>query len=141
MPLSHNCFLTVSLGLAMVSCSRSKTTSRDELRSDLQAAVSLASETELFTDQLEEGRATRAFAEVHLTYLEKDVARSAQELHQANPNDSMVGPLEAGRTQLDSLARVLAILKEKSGDDESLVAGKKQAVRIQSILQHAKDSL
>jgi hypothetical protein len=33
----------------MISCSRLNPLSRDELLSDLQAAVSLASETELFT--------------------------------------------------------------------------------------------
>ena len=51
--------------------------SREELHSDFLAAISLASETELFIDQLQEGRGTLTFAEGHLAYLHKEAVRSA----------------------------------------------------------------
>ena len=83
----RKCILILFVGLALVSCSRPKIISRDELRSDLLAAISLASETELFINQLQEGRATPEFAAGHLEYLRKDASRFANELRQARTDE------------------------------------------------------
>ena len=74
MSQSRKCILIMVLGLALVSCSGPKTISRDELRSDLLAAISLASETQLFINQLQDERVAPAFAKGHLGYLSKDLA-------------------------------------------------------------------
>jgi hypothetical protein len=138
---SRKYILTLFVSLALVSCSRPKTISRDELRSDLLAAVSLASETELFIEQLQEGRATPAFAASHLDYLHKEASRSTDELRQAHADERMAGALENDHAQLDSLAMMLADLKEKSVDKESLSAARQQAAKIRMILEHAKSEL
>jgi hypothetical protein len=127
--------------LSLFSCLRSNTISRDQLRSKLLAGISLASETELFIDQLQKGRATSAFAKSHLAYVYQEASRSADELRQTHVNERMADTLENGRAQLDSLATMLAGLKEKPGDQESLSAGRQQAARIRMALTQAKDEL
>jgi hypothetical protein len=135
------CILTIFLGLALVSCSHPKTISRDDLRSDLLAAISLASETQLLINQLQERRVTSAFAEGHLRYLGKEASRLADELRQASADDRITSALVSGRAQLNSLAMMLADLKNKTGDEESLAAGRQQAARIRMSLEHAKDEV
>jgi hypothetical protein len=63
MSRSGKCILIALLSLSLASCSRPKTISREALHSDLLAAISLASETELFINQMQEGRFTPALAE------------------------------------------------------------------------------
>jgi hypothetical protein len=133
--------LILFVALALVSCSGPKTISRDQLRSDLLAALSLASETELFIGQLQEGRVTTSFAKGHLEYLRKEALRNADQLGQVRADGRMAGQLEKGRAQLDFLVTLLADLKDKSADEETLSAGKEQAEKIRLILEHAKDEL
>jgi hypothetical protein len=102
-----NCILLMLLGLILVSCSHTKTISREERRSDLLAAISLASETELFIDQLQEGRVTQTFAEVHIAYLHREASRSADRLRQAPADERMTGAIEKSRAHLDSLTTIL----------------------------------
>jgi hypothetical protein len=131
----------MSLSLSLVSCFRSKTISRDELRSDLLAAISLASETELFIDKLQQGRATPAFAKGHLAYVYNEASRSSDDLRQARASERMVDALESGLAQLDSLTTMLAGLQGKTGDKESLSAARQEAARIRMVLTRTKDEL
>jgi hypothetical protein len=143
MSQSRNFVLLFFVGIALVSCSRSKTISRDELRSDLLSAASLASETELFIDQLQEGRVTPAFAEGHLAYLDKEALRSEKELGQARAGavERIASAVEIGRAQLAFLTKVLTDLRENNGNKESLSAGRQQAAKIRTILEHAENGL
>jgi hypothetical protein len=137
----RTCVLIFLISLALASCSSSKTISPDELRSDLLAAVSLASETEMLIDQLLEGRVTSAFAEGHLTYLEKEALNSASELRRARADERMASVLETGRAQVDSLATMLGALRKRTDDKEYLSVGTKQAARMRVTLEQAKDEL
>jgi hypothetical protein len=119
---------------AFNSCSHAKTMSRDELRSSILAAVSLASETEVFIDQLEEGRVTDAFAQGHLNYLSNEVMRSANELRQARTESQLGDALLTSRMETDSLAKTLSDLKAKASDAESLTATRNKVARIAGIL-------
>jgi hypothetical protein len=139
MSQSRKYILTIVFALTLVSCSGPKTISRDELRSDLLAAISLASETQLFINQLQEGRVTPAFAKGHLGYLGTEGSRLDDELRQAKADEGLAGALGNGRAQLDSLTTMLADLKRKTGNKESLSAGRQQVTRIRMILEHAKD--
>ena len=132
--------IPILAGMALVSCSGNKTLSRDGLRSALLEGISLASETELFIDQLQQGRTTQAFAEGHLAYLEQEAWRSANELRQARTAGRMIA-VENGRIQLNSLATMLADLKNKVGDKQGLSARRQQAAKVRTILEHAKDEI
>jgi Mg2+ and Co2+ transporter CorA len=138
---SRKCILILSLSLTLVSCSRPRTIYAEELRSDLLAAISLASETELFIHQLQEGRATASFAEGHMAYLGKEARESADELHQKHADNAMAGALENCRAQLVSLAALINNLEDKSRDKKSLSAGAEQAANIRMSLEHIKDEL
>jgi hypothetical protein len=141
MSQSRECILTIVLGLTLVSCSGPKTISRDELRSDLLAAISLASETQLFINQLQGERVTPAFANGHLGYLSTEASRLDAELRQAKTDEGLAAAHESGRPQLDSLTTMLADLINKTAEQESLFAGRQRAARIRLILEHTKDEL
>jgi|SRR4051812_20809158 hypothetical protein len=138
---SGKCILILSLSLTLVSCSRPQTISAKELRSDLLVAISLASETELFIHQLQEGRTTASFAEGHMAYLGKEARDSANELRQKHADNAMAGVLENCRAQLDSLAALVNDLEDKSRDKKRLSAGVEQAANIRMSLEHTKDEL
>lgn len=141
MPRSRTCTLILLLSLTLVSCSRPKTITRDELGSDLLAAISISSETELFIHQLQEGRTTASFAESHMAYLVKQATQSADELRRAHADQAIVGALENGRAQLDSLTGLLTALKNKTRYKENLSSAAQQAAKIRMILEHTKDEL
>jgi hypothetical protein len=55
--------------LALVFTAQAKKLSNEELRSDFQSALSLASKTELFIGQIEKGRLLAQFQAGHADYL------------------------------------------------------------------------
>ena len=75
----------VLLLLVCTGCSRKKTLTSDDLKSQLTRAISFASEEEMFVDYIRAGRATSNFAEQHATYLDAEIQRSADELAKAVP--------------------------------------------------------
>src|SRR5581483_522253 len=75
----------VLLLLVSTGCSRNKTLTSDDLKSQLTRAISFASEEEMFVDYLYAGRATSNFAEQHAAYLDAEIQRSADELAKAVP--------------------------------------------------------
>ncbi len=62
--------------LVFVSAASAKTKTAQELRSHLLAALSLASETELFIGQIEEGRILQQFRMGHADYLRQEARRN-----------------------------------------------------------------
>ena len=131
--------LILLICLVLASCSRSKTVSRQELRSDLIAAVSLASETELFIGQLLEGRATPAFARGHLDYLRQEATRAADTLREAHAGEGMAGQLESCRAQMAALALLLAGHRAEATD--KLSDDRQQARRIRLVLEQENAQL
>jgi hypothetical protein len=75
--------------LLSLSCSRPKTMTADDLRSDILSAISLASETQMFIQQMQNDRGTWPFDVGHLDYLRDEAIRSAKELHDAQPDSAM----------------------------------------------------
>lgn len=121
----------------LTSCSRTKTISEDELRSDTLSAISLAAETELFIDQVQRHRVTQHFERGHLEYLREDAAREAQELRESRAAPSLAPKLETCRSQFESLAAGLATLTKNPSDSDSPSSLKQQAARIRTELERA----
>src|SRR4051812_3013350 len=71
----------LSLVVLFPSCSSQSVASPDELRSNLNSAVSFASEAETFIDYALEGRPTRHYAEGHLDYLGEEINQLGKELN------------------------------------------------------------
>jgi hypothetical protein len=133
--------LTLLFCLILTSCSNSRSISRDELRSVLLAAISLASESELFIGQLQEDRITPAFAQGHLAYLRQEVTRVPDTLRKARADEGMSRQLESCRAQMAALALLLGNLENGTQDKYKLSADKQQIRRIRLVLEQANAQL
>jgi hypothetical protein len=137
--------LRVVTAIAAVSllcgCSRQKTVGPDDLRSDLTAAISLASETETFIDYVGQQRATSNFAEGHLAYLAETARQSAKELHESTPVHSIVPQFADAQKQLDALAYQLATMRYQLAEGQSTKIPITYLSTIRHRLQQIKASL
>jgi hypothetical protein len=127
--------------LLLVSCSRPKTLSKDELRSQLRSAVSVAAETETFIDYFRQNRATRSYAQGHITYLADEVNRSIRQADKALPSEGTEEQFRAYLTQLSALSSELAAVRSASGEAEALGRAKERIVTIRQALENTKSSL
>lgn len=68
-----------AVGLVLTSCAPAKNRSKDELRSELRSALSLASETNIFIVQIESGRLLPPFRRGYADYLREQAQRLTKE--------------------------------------------------------------
>ena len=141
MATAANSVVLVSALLLLSSCSRQKTISSDQLRSNLTSAASFAAETETFIDYVLKNRATREYARGHIEYLANEVNRSAKELHQASPDATTRQGLQTCQAQLDLLATELTAVRSGIENPEILAAAKARITRIRRVIEQAKASL
>ena len=131
--------LFAAAGLA--SCSHSKTINRDDARSEIKAAVSLVSESELFVEYVRQGRSTRPYADGHAAYLEDAVQQSLNKLKQTEPEPGTAAAVHECSAQLELLDRELSGIPAKFGHDEALAAAKERMTSIRASLEKAGSSL
>jgi hypothetical protein len=125
--------------LALVCCAQAKTISNEELRSDLRLALSLASETELFIGQVENGHLLPEFQAGHADYLRDAAMRQASELRESSPESGDTKIVSTCAEQLELLARELALIRTISRDDESLPEARKlvEAIKVSIVAARA----
>ena len=133
--------LVLLLAAALASCSRKKTISRDDARSEVKSAISLVSESALFVDYVRQGRSTRHYADGHAAYLEDAVQQSLDKLKQAEPEPGTATAIHECRTQLELLDRELFGIPAKFGHDEALAAAKERMASMRAGLEKAGSSL
>jgi hypothetical protein len=133
--------LLSALCLLLLSCARQKTLTREELRSDLTSAISIANETELSIDFVMRGQTTRNFAAGHFHYLENQLHDSMKELASSTPEKGIEQPLESSRAQMDALAGTLHAIASQIGQPEALAASKRRIDVIRKALEHENSSL
>lgn len=133
--------VTIAIAFMLCGCSRQKIIDADELRSDLTAAISLASETQTFVRYVGEKRATFNFAEGHLAYLVQTARQAAQELDQSTPVHSIVRQFDEARKQLDALAAQAGTLRAELAARHAAPASTRDLSRIQDRLMQIKSSL
>jgi predicted nucleic acid-binding Zn-ribbon protein len=126
---------------ALWGCSRQKTVAPDALRSDLTAAISLASETETLLDYVDGQRATSNFAEGHLAYLAETARQSAKELHESTPVDSIARQFDEAQKQLDALSSQLDTLHDQFERLRATAASRRDLGEIRRNLEQIKASL
>ena len=131
----------VLLLLVSTGCSRQKTLTSDELKSQLTVAISFASEEEMFVDYLHAGRATSNFAEQHADYLDAEIQRSADELTNAVPQSGTESALQRCRIQLNQLREELWNVRIHREDKNALSATKARVEEIRRDLEQAKSGL
>jgi hypothetical protein len=131
----------VLLLLASTGCSRKKTLTSDDLKSQLTKAISFASEVEMFVDYLHANRATSNFAEQHAAYLDAEIERSADELANAVPPPGTQSALQCCRIQLNQLREELWKVRIHREDKDALSATKARVEEIRRDLEQAKSAL
>jgi hypothetical protein len=127
--------------LALSACSRHKTLTRDELRSQIFSAKSLAAETEIFVDYVRQKRATKHYAQGHLEYLAEQVENSRQELHQSSPVQGEEDAFQKLSAQFDALHAELHIVGGKLDDVNALATAKEHIARIRQTLDEANSTI
>ena len=133
--------LLLPLLLLQVSCSRQKTITTDELRSELTSAVSLAAETETIIDYVAQHRLTHNYALGHLGYLAREAQRSAKELDEASPEPATEQKLAESKEQVASLSKEIAAARASMGNPEALAATKQEIAHTRAAIEKVKASL
>jgi hypothetical protein len=134
-------FVLLLAAAALTSCSRKKTISRDDLRSEIMSAYSFAAESEMFIDYIRQGHTTRHYAEGHATYLKDAVTQLEKELEQAVPEPGAQNVVSDCRSYVQMLRRELSVVATKFGDNDALAATGKRMENIRKNLEEAYSSL
>jgi hypothetical protein len=134
-------FFALVLILVTCACSRSKILTKDELRSELISARSLAAETDMFLDSVRESRATKNFAQGHIGYLTEEVERSIRELRESSPSPGEQDVLQKLREQCDSLKTELHRIRASVGDEAALATAKQHIATIRQTLDQLNSSI
>ena len=121
------------LTLALTCCSHQKPISRDELKSKLRSASSIAAETTAFVDYVRQQRATEHYAKGHLEYLRSELAHTSQELRDSPPPAGAEAQTTECHKQVDALAAALSELRRDIDRPEELAReqGRIAAIRIE----------
>jgi hypothetical protein len=112
--------------LMLVSCSHQKKESREDLRSDLTAATSLATESESFLVYVLQGRSTQSYAEGHLSYLADEAQHNAEDLQKAAPESGLETQFKQCQRQLNLLQGEIQAASRAKADAQSLQRVKRE---------------
>jgi hypothetical protein len=127
--------------LALCACSRHKTLTRDDLRSELISAKSLAAEAEMFLDYVRQNRATKDYAQGHIEYLAKETERSREELQESSPAQGEEDALQQLSAQFDALRAELHSIRGRLDDQAALATAKEHIARIRQALDDEQTSI
>jgi hypothetical protein len=127
--------------LVLCACSRHKTLTRDDLRSELISAKSLAAETEMFLDYVRQNRATKDYAQGHIEYLTKETERSREELQESSPAQGEEDAVQKLSVQFDSLTAELHSICGRLDDQAALATATEHIARIRHALDDANPSI
>ena len=137
----RNLVSTLACAILLSGCSRQKIMGADDLRSQLTAAISLTSETEIFLDYVTQHRSTVNFAAGHMAYLSQTAVQAAKELQQSTPTYSIQQQFTQTRQQLDALASQLASLQQEVAVGQTPAAANDQMVKLRHSLEQIKAAL
>jgi hypothetical protein len=111
---------------SIVGCGESKPITDEELRSEIQSIISIASEANLFLAQVQQQKVTRTFASEHLKYLTDQNDETLSDLAKASGtqrNDSILRETRAEARQLSAeLATLSTSVSKPSFDSANRIA-------------------
>lgn len=126
--------------LLLTSCSRQKSISIDQLRSEFVSAISFASEAETLIDYVGQNRSTRNYAKGHVEYLADAISDSVKELRDGVAPQSVTSQAQVCSTQLNSLANELNVVGQELGDTTALARSRERIAEIRKVLEKASSS-
>jgi hypothetical protein len=131
--------LLLALSFPLASCTQRHTLSREDLRSDLASAISIASETEMSIGFVEHEQATSSFARGHFQYLAQQLRDSMKDISGSTPAAGLEQNVRSSQAQIDALSRALAALDAKNA--ASLESAKEQVRAVRKALEDENASL
>jgi uncharacterized membrane protein YccC len=137
-------FAVLALAAVFVAgCSRNKSISRDQARSEIRSARSFAAELQMFINFVLEGRGTRHYAEEHTAYLEDAIEQLTKELEHAAPEPDAKDSIRECQTGLSTLARELSAIRTAIArdDKDALAAARGRVTQIRKSLENASSHL
>jgi len=133
--------LVVVLSFVLLDCSTEKKINSDELRSKIKSAISLAAETQLFIDYVQQGRSTRHYAEGHARYIYEEASEATGEVRRLKPDAGAESAMIEYITGIIGLQRQLATMQVSLDNPDNLAVVAKKVSEIQSRLQSANSLL
>lgn len=127
--------------LVLSACSRHKTLTRDDLRSQISSAKSLATETEMFLDYVRDNRATKNYAQGHIEYLTEESRESRKELQESSPAQGEEDALQKLKAQFDALNAELHSIRGKLDDPAALATAKHHIASIRHSLDDVNSTI
>ena|SRR5947209_7988668 len=127
--------------LVLSACSRDTTLTRDNLRSEINSAKSLASETAMFLDYARQNRATKQYAQGHIEYLTEEIEQSRKKLQESPPAQGEEDALQKLKAQVDALNSELHSIHEKLDDQAALATAIEHIANIHQSLDNANSSI
>ena len=126
---------------ASVSCSRQRPLTRDELRSKLRSAASIAAETSTFADYVRQNRATDHYAKGHFEYLSSELRDIAKDLSDAIPPANAAAQLTDSHAEVQALAAVIMRLGGHIDRRDEFARDQMQVAAIRQKLEQTISSL
>jgi hypothetical protein len=137
MRLRH--FAALALLAAMCACTGGRQLTKEDVRSELISAASLASATEVLLERMQQGAIATQFVSAHIEYLREQLADSEKSLHKQAAADAAAAA-EQCRDGLSQLGDELSQLKPNAEANE-LRAAKFRVAKIREALVIARASL
>jgi hypothetical protein len=100
-----------------------------QTRSEIKSWISLASETELFVDQVQRGRLTEEFAESHIQYL-RELRDDIKSKEDHSSSDSVGRAITYAQPQIQQLDEIIDHLSQASHNDSLLLNQKARLTQV-----------
>jgi len=127
--------------LILCGCSRQKILTKDELRSELTSAKSLARETEMFLDLVRQNRVTKYYAQGHIEYLIEVIERSKEELEESSPAQGEEDAAQELKVHFYQLNTELRSIRGRLDEQAAVAAAKEHFAQIRHALDGADPSI
>ncbi len=127
--------------VVLAGCSGTSTLSKEEIRSEVKSALSLAAETTLFIDYIRQSRPTRRYIEGEASYLRDEVKDSVKQFEKALPETGTENSINTCKAQLQLLDRELSSVPVEMGNADALAAAKERISEIRNTLEKASSAL
>lgn len=133
--------LAVFTGFVLPACSRQKVLAREDLRSDLSAAISYCGEVEMTMDRLQEERLTESFTRTHAAQLATEIKEAEKQLENSRPEAGTESQFQEYRHDLEQIAKPLKQISALAHSPSALIAAQREIAEIRQRLEQAGSSL
>jgi hypothetical protein len=136
---AQNATVVGALFVILVGCSGQKQLKKEDVRSELISAISLAADTELFIDRVRQGATSESFQHAHVEYLQEQLKDSIKDLEKIQPEPDAADAAAQCRDGFEKLGQELSGVS--AANDDRLSTARNRVEDIRRALERAKASL